>query len=80
MQITRAGEVHFIKDAEQITKKVLDGKASLTKQICSEHEFLNIFKHNWAEIVSVGFQFNCYDIFNNDKTLDYRHSGHFSDL
>jgi hypothetical protein len=34
---------------------------------------------NLAESVGAGFQFNCYDIF-NDKTLNYRHLDHFSGL
>jgi hypothetical protein len=40
---------------------------ALNKQ-ASEPEFLNILKCNLAESASAGFQFNCYDIF-NDKTL-----------
>ncbi len=45
----------------------------------SEPEFLNLFKCNLAERASAGFQFNCHDSF-NDKTLNYRHLDHFSDL
>jgi hypothetical protein len=44
-----------------------------------EPEFLKILKCNSAESVSAGFHFNCFDIF-NDKTLNYRHLNHFSDL
>ncbi len=44
-----------------------------------EPEFLNILKCNLAESVGAGFQFNCYDIF-NDKKLNYRHLDHFSGL
>ncbi len=40
--------------------------------MCPEPEFLNILKCDLAESVSAGFQFNCYDIF-NDKTLNYSH-------
>jgi hypothetical protein len=42
----------------------------------SEPKFLKILKCNSAESVSAGFQFNCFDIF-NDKTLNYRHLDHF---
>ncbi len=42
----------------------------------SEPEFLNILKCDLAESASIGFQFICYDIF-NDKTLNYRHLDHF---
>jgi hypothetical protein len=41
-----------------------------------EPEFLNNLKCDFAESVSTGFQFNCYDIF-NDKTLNYKHLDHF---
>ncbi len=44
-----------------------------------EPEFLKIWKYNLAESVSAGFQFNCFDIF-NDKTLDYRLLDHLSGL
>jgi hypothetical protein len=47
--------------------------------MCTEPKFLKIFKCNSAESASAGFQFNFYDIF-NDKTLNYRHLGHFSGL
>jgi hypothetical protein len=42
-----------------------------------EPEFLNILKCDLAESASAGFQFNCYDIFCNDKTLYYKHVDHF---
>jgi hypothetical protein len=45
----------------------------------SEPEFLKIFKCNSAESASAGFQFNCFDIF-NDKTLNYRLLDHLSGL
>ncbi len=41
-----------------------------------EPEFLKILKCDLAESASTGFQFDCYDIF-NDKTLNYRHLDHF---
>ncbi len=44
--------------------------------ISSEPEFLNILKCDLAESASTGFQFNCYDTF-NDKTLNYKHLDHF---
>jgi hypothetical protein len=47
--------------------------------VIPEPKFLNILKCNLAESVSAGFQFNCFDIF-NDKTLNYRHLDHFSGL
>jgi hypothetical protein len=39
------------------------------KNLGSEPEFLKILKCNLAESAGAGFQFNCYDIF-NDKTLN----------
>ncbi len=45
----------------------------------TEPEFLKIFKCTLAESVSAGFQFNCFDIF-NDKTLNYRYLDHFLGL
>ncbi len=44
-----------------------------------EPEFLNILKCISAESARAGFQFNCYDIF-NDRTLNYRNLDHFSGL
>jgi hypothetical protein len=38
--------------------------------VYTEPEFLKVLKCNSAESASAGFQFNCYDIFNN-KTLNY---------
>ncbi len=46
----------------------------ITKRL--EPEFLNILKCNLAESARTGFQFYCYDIF-NDKTLNYRHLDYF---
>jgi hypothetical protein len=45
----------------------------------SEPEFLKILKCNSAESVSAGFQFSCFDIFNN-KTFNKRYLDHFSGL
>jgi hypothetical protein len=45
----------------------------------SEPEFLNILKCNSSESASAGFQFNCYDIF-NDRTLNHRHLDQLSGL
>ncbi len=45
----------------------------------SEPEFLKILKYNLAESASAGFQFNCFDIF-DDKTLNYRLLDHLSGL
>jgi hypothetical protein len=45
----------------------------------SEPEFLKILKYNLAESASAGFQFNCFDIF-NDKTLNYRLLDHLTGL
>jgi hypothetical protein len=45
----------------------------------TEPELLDILKGNSAESASAGFQFYCYDIF-NDRTLNYRPLGHFSGL
>ncbi len=45
----------------------------------SEPEFLKILKYNLAESASAGFQFNCFNIF-NDKTLNCRLLGHLSGL
>jgi hypothetical protein len=44
-----------------------------------EPEFLKILKYNLAESASAGFQFNCFDIF-NDETLNYRLLDHLSGL
>ncbi len=47
--------------------------------LAPEPEFLIILKSNLAESASAGFQFNCYDIF-DDKTLNCSHLDHFSGL
>ncbi len=45
----------------------------------AEPKFLKILKCSLAESASAGFQFNCYDIF-NDKTLNFMLLNHFSGL
>ncbi len=47
----------------------------LFMNLSSEPEFLNILKCDLAASASTGFQFNCYDIF-NDKTFNYKHLDH----
>ncbi len=51
-----------------ISYPLLIGNTWHLQRFITEPEFLNILKCNLAESASAGFQFNCYDIF-NDKTL-----------
>ncbi len=53
------------------------GQCTLQRNAQPEPKFLKIF--NSAENASAGFQFNCFDIF-NDKTLNYRLLDHLSGL
>jgi hypothetical protein len=59
-------EMFMVREAKRCRHSML---GSMVFSVYPKSEFLNTLKCNLAESASTGFQFNCFDIF-NDKTYN----------